>query len=100
MMENVMQWLAELSAFQASLMLAALAAGYGWGIVHFRSLRIVADLLVAGNMRAIALQIARLAVLLGLFLVMSQAGALVLISGAIGLILARARVLSKDVTMP
>jgi len=43
--------------------LVAALAGYGVGTVHFRSLAPVTDMMLAGRMLAVVLQLARLAVL-------------------------------------
>jgi hypothetical protein len=65
------------------------AAGYGAGLLHFRSLRRVADAIVAGRTRAVALQLARLAAL-GLFLGFCVwIGAPALLGATLGLTLAR-----------
>lgn len=77
------------------LPLAALGIGYGVGIVHFRSLEGVARRIVAGDRRAVAVQLGRLLLLgavLGLFALF---GAATLLAGAIGVLVARARVLAR-----
>lgn len=79
----------------AALLTAALAAaaGHGAGLVHFRSLRRVAEMMVAGRGAAAALQVARLAAL-GLFLALcALAGPAALLAAAAGLLLGRARAL-------
>jgi hypothetical protein len=65
------------------------AAGYGAGLLHFRSLRRVADAIVAGRTSAVAIQLARLAAL-GLFLGLCVwIGAAALLGATLGLTLAR-----------
>lgn len=72
--------------------LAALA-GFGAGWLHFRSLEQVARRLAEGRLSAVALQIARLALLGFSLFLLAKAGAAPLLAGAAGLMLARARVL-------
>lgn len=92
-------WLTEsLTAFPGArlvLPLAALGIGFGVGTLHFRSLESVARRIVAGDRRAVALQLGRL-VLLGTVLAsFALIGASTLIAGAAGVLVARARVLSR-----
>lgn len=82
-----------MSAAAILLALGAALAGFGLGWLHFASLSRVADLFVAGHMRAVALQLARLAVLAGFLVLCAQGGAAVLVAGAAGVLAARARVL-------
>ncbi|SEQ59808.1 ATP synthase subunit I [Thalassovita taeanensis] len=77
------------------LALAALPVGYLAGVVHFRTLDVVAHRLVSGDMTAVFLQVARLAVLGGLLWVFAMFGASALIAGAGGVLLARGRVLAR-----
>lgn len=75
---------------------AAGLAGVGMGWLHFRGLRRVAEGLVAGQMRAVLLQVGRLA-LLGLFLfACAQFGPLTLIMAAAGVLAGRAFVLRQS----
>jgi len=71
----------------------AALAGYGIGTVHFRSLARVADMMLAGRMIAVVLQLARLAVLAGFLILAALAGPGPLIAAAAGVLVARARVL-------
>lgn len=83
-----------------ALPLIALAVGYGAGTVHFRTLEGVARRLVEGDIRAVALQLGRMAALgavLGLFTLL---GAPVLLAGTAGILLARRRVLARPVGAP
>lgn len=77
------------------LPLAALGVGFGVGTFHFRSLEGVARRIVAGDRRAVALQLGRL-VFLGVVLALfALIGAPTLIAGAAGVLVARSRVLSR-----
>jgi hypothetical protein len=68
-------------------------AGYGAGLLHFRSLARVADGIVSGRAGAVLLQVARLAAL-GLFLTLcALVGAPSLLGAAAGITLARRRAL-------
>ena len=79
----------------ALLALPAFAAGYAAGMLHFRSLALVASRMVEGRLSAVALQLGRLAAL-GVFLwLCALAGPEVLIAAAAGLLLGRARVLRE-----
>jgi hypothetical protein len=73
--------------------LVAALAGYGVGTVHFRSLARVADMMLAGRMLAVVLQLARLAVLTGFLVLAALAGPTPLIAAVISMLVARARVL-------
>lgn len=85
-----MSWPAPLTLIYAS---AALLAGLGLGWLHFSSLQRVTGMLLAGDGRAVLLQVGRLAVL-GLFLFLCvKAGGLVLIAAAAGILAGRAIVL-------
>ncbi len=71
----------------------AVLAGYAAGLLHFRSLAVIADRMLDGRLSAVGLQLARLAAL-GLFLYLCAiAGAAVLIGAAVGVMLGRARAL-------
>lgn len=75
--------------FLAAEALLGAAAGYGAGLLHFRSLRRVAEGIVAGRKRAVTLQLARLGAL-GLFLALcALIGAAALLGATLGLMLAR-----------
>lgn len=78
-----------------ALGLAGFVAGFGAGLLHFRSLYAVARRFVAGDRTAALLQIARLALLGVFFYVLARLGAQVLVAGAAGVLLARRRVLSR-----
>lgn len=73
--------------------LVAAVAGYGVGTLHFRLLAQVARMMLAGRMVAVALQLARLAVLAGFLILAAKIGTAVLIAAAVGVLVARARVL-------
>ena len=74
-----------------SLLLALLAglAGIGIGWLHFSSLERVAEMIVAGRLAAIGLQLGRLALLGAILWLFAQAGALVLLAGAVGVLVGR-----------
>ena len=73
--------------------IAAAAAGYGAGLLHFRSLARVADGLLEGRLSVVLLQLARLAAV-GVFLYLcALVGPAALIGAAAGVLLGRARVL-------
>ncbi len=74
----------------------AVAAGYGAGLLHFRSLRRVTDMMVAGRRAAVPLQFARLAGLGMMLLLAALAGAAVLIAAAVGVLAGRARALRQE----
>jgi len=76
-------------------LLAALAtlAGLGVGWLHFHSLKVLANRIVEGDRRAVALQILRLAMLAGFLLFCAQAGAIVLLAAALGIFLGRMMVM-------
>lgn len=73
----------------------ALIFGFVLGLFHFGSLKRVSDLYLGGRSVAwpIALQLARLAILIVVMVWLAREGALPLLAGALGLILARAAVL-------
>ena len=75
------------------LVLLAVAAGYGAGLLHFRSLAKVAQGLLAGRLSAVGLQVARMAALGAFLAACALAGAAVLIAGAAGVLLGRAHAL-------
>ena len=84
------------SAFPGGWVLAlpALGLGYLAGLLHFRSLALVADRLVAGDLTAVALQCGRLAALGGFLWLLVLLGAVPLVAATAGLLLARSRVLA------
>jgi len=71
------------------LVLLAGLAGIGIGWLHFSSLERVAEMIVAGRLSAIGLQLGRLALLGAILWLFAQAGALVLIAGAAGILVGR-----------
>lgn len=73
----------------------AAVAGLGLGWLHFASLARVADWLLAGRLAAVALQLARFALLGGFLFLCSRGGALVLLAGAAGVLSARVLVLRR-----
>lgn len=72
-----------------------LAVGYVAGLLHFRSLKGVARRLARGDWTAIAIQMARLALLGVLLFILTRWGAQTLLAGTAGIFLARRRVLAK-----
>lgn len=78
--------------------LAALLAGLALGLFHFSSLRRVSALYLSGGpvWRALTLQLARFAFLIGLFVLLARAGATPLLAGALGLLIGRAVVLRSS----
>ena len=90
----------DLTIIDAVRMLVVLATGYGVGFLHFTTLEAVARRIVRGNLSAVALQIGRL-VILGLFLwLLARLGALDLLAGAAGVLVARSRVLARARAKP
>ncbi|OOY11253.1 hypothetical protein BMG00_16120 [Thioclava marina] len=72
----------------------ALLLGFAVGLVHFLSLKRVAALYLGGSVGwPIALQLIRLAILVVMMVWLAKAGALPLLAGALGVILARIVVL-------
>jgi hypothetical protein len=87
-----------LTAFTAAwlvLPLVALAVGYVIGLLHFRSLEGVVRRVISGDISAVLLQIVRLAGLGVVLWLFALIGASVLLAGAVGVLLARARVLVR-----
>jgi len=82
----------------AALLTGALAAvaGYGVGFVHFRTLRRVAEMLVAGRGAAAALQAGRLAALAAFLTLCALAGSAALLGATAGLMAGRARALRGE----
>jgi hypothetical protein len=71
--------------------------GYFAGLVHFKSLKSVADRLVAGDMTAVALQFLRFAALSAALLSMVVlGGAIALLAATAGLMLAKWGVLASE----
>lgn len=70
---------------------AVLGLGAGW--LHFGSLRTLAPRIIAGQRRAIFLQLARLLVLGFLLFLAAKAGAFPLLAAASGILIARAWVM-------
>lgn len=73
--------------------LVAALAGVAVGWAHFRSLRMVTERIVAGRLSAVALQLARLALLTLFFVLCARFGALPLVAAAAGVLAGRAAVL-------
>lgn len=86
---------AALSGASLVLPLAAFGIGYAVGLFHFRSLEDVARRIVAGDRRAVALQLGRLTFLGAVLWLLALLGAATLIAGATGVFAARARVLAR-----
>lgn len=80
--------------------LACLAAGYGAGLLHFRTLETVAERFIRGQLSAVALQLLRLAVLALFLWLVARLGALALIAATAGIVLARSRVLARAEPAP
>lgn len=92
-----------MSAFFASLdpVFAAalgLAAGLALGLMHFATLRKVTQMYLSGGSygRAIALQLARLALLAAALSGLALAGAVPLLSAALGLLIGRAVIFRRN----
>ncbi|MBE9636336.1 ATP synthase subunit I [Salipiger mangrovisoli] len=83
--------------FNAPYTLATLALclGFALGLLHFASLRRVTSLFLGGNpaWRALGLQLARLTLLTAALAGLARLGALPLLAGTLGLLLARQAVL-------
>lgn len=79
------------------LIAAGFALGLGLGLIHFASLKRVAELYVGGGSlgRALGLQLLRLAILTGLLVLLARQGAAPLLAGALGIIVARWIVLRR-----
>ncbi|WP_333823044.1 N-ATPase subunit AtpR [Pinisolibacter sp.] len=78
------------------LLAAAFAAGLALGLLHFASLRRIADVFAAGAAgRALALQATRWVVLVAVLILFARQGALPLLLTALGLFVARAVVLRR-----
>lgn len=76
--------------------LAALAAGFALGFIHFRTLARAADAFASGQpARALALQLARLALMGGFLFAVAHAGALPLLAAAAGVLASRSLVLAR-----
>lgn len=75
----------------APLLLALFAALAGTvaGWLHFLSLRSLAERIVGGNLRAVALQLLRLGGMTGFLVIAAQGGALVLLGAAAGVLAGR-----------
>lgn len=70
--------------------LIGLVAGGALGVVHFASLRWVADRYAEGGaVGALVVQLARFAVLIAALFGLAKVGAAALLSGALGLLIAR-----------
>lgn len=81
--------------------LPGLAAGTALGLAHFASLAWNTRLYVTGGAaRALAVQLLRLAVLAAAFAGLARLGALPLLAGALGLLLARQLVLRRLGAVP
>ncbi|WP_347311803.1 N-ATPase subunit AtpR [Defluviimonas sp. SAOS-178_SWC] len=94
-MTDIFQTIATFPGAWLVLPLVAFGIGYIAGAVHFRALEGIARRIVAGDLRAIALQVGRMVLLGAMLAVLALIGAPTLIAGAAGVLLARARVLSR-----
>lgn len=74
---------------------AAALAGTAVGWFHFASLSRVTDLLLAGRLAGVGLQVARFALLGGFLWICSRGGWPVLLAGALGLLAGRTLVLRR-----
>lgn len=77
---------------------AGLAIGYGAGLVHFITLKSIARRIVDGDWTAVILQVGRLAGLTVVLVLLSLAGAQALLAGTAGILLARRRILKREVS--
>ncbi|WP_158971597.1 N-ATPase subunit AtpR [Chachezhania sediminis] len=75
----------------------ALLIGLAMGLFHFSTLKRVSAMYLDGTpvWQVLGLQLARLAVLVAIFVVMALAGAMPLLAGAIGLLLGRIVVMRR-----
>lgn len=80
-------------ATQAVIAIIAALVGFLAGCLHFWSLRLVTDRLVAGQMSAVALQMARLAGLALFLYICTRFGAWALLGAGVGVLGGRAVVL-------
>jgi len=80
---------------QIALAALGLCVGTGAGWLHFRSLRAVSERLLKGDFTAIALQLARFAVLGAVLVLAALGGTITLISTAIGVMIGRQIVLRQ-----
>ncbi len=83
-------------ALPFALAVFAALAGYAGGVAHVRSLRRVTALLLEGRLSAVALQLARFAALGAFLFICALAGPPVLICGAAGILVGRARTLRRE----
>lgn len=88
-------WITAFSPAWFALALGGLIAGYGAGLLHFRSLQAVVRRFVKGDWTAALLQVGRFALLGILLFLFAGLGAQVLLAGAAGILLARRRVLAQ-----
>lgn len=77
----------------AALLAAATGIAVGW--FHFWSLSRVTDLLVAGRLSGVGLQVARFALLVAFLWLCAKAGWIVLLAGAVGILTGRTLVLRR-----
>ncbi|MBC57211.1 MAG: hypothetical protein CL814_09755 [Confluentimicrobium sp.] len=87
-------------AISAGYAVLAALAGTLVGWLHFRSLRAVTERLVAGQLSAVALQMARIAALALFLYVCARFGAVPLLTGAAGIMAGRAIVLRRPDRSP
>lgn len=87
---------ATLSPLSAAML--GLAAGLGLGLLHFATLSWVVGLLLTGSAtgRAVALQLARFAILFVALAALARAGAMPLLAGALGVAAGRAIFLRRE----
>ena len=80
-----------------ALTLLGFALGIALGLAHFASLRRVTAMYLSGGspVRAVLLQLARLALLGGVLLLFAQLGAAPLLASALGVLIAREAVLRR-----
>lgn len=71
------------------LVLPAALLGWGAGVLHVRTLRPVAEMLAAGRLRGVALQLVRFAALAAFLLAAALLGAPALIGAALGVLSGR-----------
>lgn len=82
-------------ATPATIALVAALAGVLAGYLHFRSLRLVADRLVSGQISAVVLQAVRLVGLAAFLYICTRFGAVALLGAGVGVLGGRALVLRQ-----
>ena len=78
-----------------ALVAGALVTGTAAGWLHFASLARIADMILAGHLRAIALQLLRILLLAAFLWLCTRGGPAVLFAGAAGVLAGRALVMRR-----